>query len=246
GSGNSGDAAVAATAKPNALTMTTTTALEAETLRSEPLAAIAAVQQAAAGTAPKTTSTLTINGDDSCSGAVNDVSEDLAADVDMADDAAVTAEPEGPCNPCQEYSDEFGGNGPVARPGQATPGPAHHRPLGGGWQVGGSSSRETSYPMDIYGDDSSYELQADVPGMREGDISIEILDRHRLVVEGNAAERVRPLTAAEAGLPPGRKPLALRTERRRRRHFKRTFRLPHDVDHRGVTAFIEDGVLIVR
>ncbi|GIL45248.1 hypothetical protein Vafri_2541 [Volvox africanus] len=255
-SGNSGDAAAAGAAaavKPNALTTTTTTtALEAEALTTEPLAAVPAAQQVDAGKAPKSTPTVD---DDSCSGALNDVSEDLAADVEMADDAVVTAEPEGPRDAGGEYSDEVGGKGQAVRPRQATLRPGCHRPLDGSRRVGGSSSRQTSYPMDIYEDDSAYELQADVPGMREGDLSVEVLDRHRLVVEGNsivaAVEQVRPLTvaevaAAEALLPPGRNPRALRTERRRRRHFKRTFRLPHDVDHAGVTASIEDGVLVVR
>ncbi len=37
-----------------------------------------------------------------------------------------------------------------------------------------------------------------------------------------------------------------RLERQRRRHFRRAFRLPHDVDPTAITASLLDGVLIVR
>jgi hypothetical protein len=58
-----------------------------------------------------------------------------------------------------------------------------------------------------------------------------------------SASYLTPLLTPTAHLPTAD---CHRTERFRRRHFRRTFRLPHDVDPSGVTATIRDGVLIVR
>ncbi|KXZ51739.1 hypothetical protein GPECTOR_11g186 [Gonium pectorale] len=130
-----------------------------------------------------------------------------------------------------------------------------HRPLGGGRRVGGSSSAATRYPMDVFEDATSYEVQADVPGMHAADLAVEV-GCGRLVLEGSAVERSGPVTlraltpreqaAAAAAAPPGHTPRAVRTERRRRHHFKRTFRLPHDVDASAITASLHNGVLVVR
>ncbi len=56
-----------------------------------------------------------------------------------------------------------GGQGHVVQQGQAGAlQSALHEPLGGGVRVGGSTSPVTRYPMDVFEDDTSYELQVGV------------------------------------------------------------------------------------
>ncbi|KAG2490543.1 hypothetical protein HYH03_010937 [Edaphochlamys debaryana] len=135
-------------------------------------------------------------------------------------------------------------------PRRRRPRPGHHAPLGGGVRVGGSRGGATKYPMDVFEDDCCYELQADVPGMCESDLVVAA-DAHHLTVEGTdltvTSQASRPVQGAAAGVEGGaRPPRAVRTERRRRRHFKRTFRLPHDADAAAISASLADGVLVVR
>lgn len=80
---------------------------------------------------------------------------------DLMDDAGVeegSEEKLDKTSPAGHGSGVGGGSLRVVGRRASLPRPGHHQPMGGGKRVGGSSLK-TAYPMDIYEDDMSYELQ---------------------------------------------------------------------------------------
>lgn len=86
--------------------------------------------------------------------------------------------------------------------------------------------------VDIYEDGDTFVLTAEVPGMEQDDIHLEITEDH-LVLRGE-----RPL---HTGAPA----LSYHRVERPNGIFQRTFRLPAVVDPEAVSAAYRDGVLRV-
>ena len=88
-------------------------------------------------------------------------------------------------------------------------------------------------PMDLVEGDDAFVLRADLPGMSEGDVSIEVQDA-TLTVSG---ERRAEHEERQRGW--------YRVERSFGR-FSRSLTLPEGVDHEGIRASFDKGVLEVR
>jgi len=103
----------------------------------------------------------------------------------------------------------------------------------GRWMNGleeGTTGNETvSYPVDIHEDDSSYHIEAELPGFTREQINIS-LESSVLTIE---AERK----------PESREGQQQHVNERRYTRVARTFRVPRSVDSEHVEAKLEDGVL---
>jgi HSP20 family protein len=90
--------------------------------------------------------------------------------------------------------------------------------------------RDTRVPVARVDDlDDRFVLDVELPGVRQGDVSVEVCGR-RVLVTGEHRER--------AGL--------LRRRTRSTRHFRLDTVLPADVDPDGVVASLHRGTLTVR
>ena len=98
---------------------------------------------------------------------------------------------------------------------------------------GGTSTRRWIPPMDLVEADDHFVLRADLPGLTEGDVSIEVAD-DVLTISG---ERRFDQKASEGGF--------VRVERGFGA-FKRSLTIPDGVDPEAVTAAFDKGVLEVR
>jgi HSP20 family protein len=98
---------------------------------------------------------------------------------------------------------------------------------------GGSNVRRWVPAMDLVETDEQFVLKADLPGMTEGDVSIEV-ERNVLTISG---ERKTEHEARHEGY--------YRIERATGA-FSRALTLPDGVDAEAVTASFDNGVLEVR
>jgi HSP20 family protein len=98
---------------------------------------------------------------------------------------------------------------------------------------GGTSTRRWIPPMDLVEAEDHFVLRADLPGLSEADVSIEVAD-DVLTVSG---ERHFDQQAAEGGY--------IRVERGFGA-FRRSLTIPDGVDPESVTAAFDKGVLEVR
>lgn len=85
--------------------------------------------------------------------------------------------------------------------------------------------------VDIEETDDAWVVEADLPGVKKGDVDIEVRDSE-LVIHGELKERER------AGI--------LRRRTRRTGQFDYRVTLPGDVDDGQIDAVLRDGVLTVR
>jgi HSP20 family protein len=85
--------------------------------------------------------------------------------------------------------------------------------------------------VDIEEADDAWVVEADLPGVKKGDVNIEVRDGE-LVIHGEVNERER------AGI--------LRRRTRRTGQFDYRVTLPGDVDDAQIDAVLRDGVLTVR
>ena len=88
-----------------------------------------------------------------------------------------------------------------------------------------------SPPVDIEETDDAYVLEAELPGVKRGDVDIELVG-NELTIKGQVVERER------AGI------LRRRTRRTGRYEYRVT--LPDQVDGDKIDANLKDGVLTVR
>lgn len=100
--------------------------------------------------------------------------------------------------------------------------------LGGG-SLGGSSI--WSPPVDLEETDDAWVVEADLPGVKKGDVDIEVRD-NELTIHGEVKERER------TGI--------LRRRTRRTGEFDYRVTLPGEVDADNIDAKLDDGVLSVR
>ena len=85
-------------------------------------------------------------------------------------------------------------------------------------------------PVDVRENEDGYLLDADLPGVAEEDVKLEIHDRHlTIAVETDSDE--------EKGI--------YLVRERRNRSFSRRLALPKDADSNNVSAVFENGVLSV-
>jgi HSP20 family protein len=88
-----------------------------------------------------------------------------------------------------------------------------------------------SPPVDLEETDDAWVVEADLPGVKKGDVSIEVRD-NELAIQGEVKERER------SGV--------LRRRTRRTGQFDYRVTLPGEVDADNVEAQLNDGVLTVR
>lgn len=87
-------------------------------------------------------------------------------------------------------------------------------------------------PVDIREADDSYLVEADVPGVRSENISVDLRDRDlHITGEYGPGPEAEPRTEAQT---------------RRSGHFDYRLTLPGEVDSKGCSAHLEDGVLRLR
>jgi len=90
---------------------------------------------------------------------------------------------------------------------------------------------EFSFPVDIYDREDEVVLVADMPGVRGGDVDVN-LDRGTLTIHGRVSS---PGVAGEW------------TQREfRLGNYSRTFTVGEDIDPSGISAELKDGVLTLR
>ncbi len=99
--------------------------------------------------------------------------------------------------------------------------------------VGGTSLAGEAWtpPVDLEETDDAWLVQADIPGVKKGDVSVEVAD-NELAIHGEVKERER------TGL--------LRRRTRRTGQFDYRVSLPGEVDADNVDAQLDEGVLTVR
>jgi len=100
-----------------------------------------------------------------------------------------------------------------------------------GWPSTFGESGSWSPPVDIEETDDAYVLEAELPGVKRGDVDIELVG-NELTIKGQVVERER------AGI------LRRRTRRTGRYEYRVT--LPDQVDGDKIDANLKDGVLTVR
>jgi HSP20 family protein len=106
--------------------------------------------------------------------------------------------------------------------------------------VSGNGPRRWVPAMDLVETDEFFVLRADLPGMTDGDVQLEIEDR----VLTLAGER-KAGAPSSAGSDEAKGEGYYRLERASGA-FSRSLTLPEGVDHEGITARFEHGVLEVR
>src|SRR6266508_2986250 len=103
-----------------------------------------------------------------------------------------------------------------------------HRP----WGVSRTVVEEWSPQLDLYETDAAFILEADLPGVKKQDVSVEV-EEGDLVLRGERSlERVRTESNFYC-------------HERRAGHFVRRLRLPASVDQKQISAEFRDGVLRV-
>ncbi len=102
----------------------------------------------------------------------------------------------------------------------------------GGWQMPRLSLSETVAPMDVNETDTSIDVSVELPGMDENDIEVSISDDMLTISGEKSQEETR-----EEG--------AVHVSERSYGSFRRSFRLPPEVDASKVAAAFEKGVLTV-
>ena len=95
--------------------------------------------------------------------------------------------------------------------------------------------RNTSLELDIEERPEAYLVSADLPGIGEEDVKVEI---HQGILSIAAEKKVEKNTEGEDGKPV--------TVSRMTRSFKRSFRLPENVDEQGISASMDKGVLALN
>ncbi|CAI2177014.1 10049_t:CDS:1 [Funneliformis geosporum] len=120
--------------------------------------------------------------------------------------------------------------------------------------------------VDVSETDKNYVVEAEVPGMKKEDLSVEFLDDNTLVLKGKIergapAEEMRTVDATgvaegsttepnttgevvEAGGAVIDEP-KLWTSERMRGHFQRSFQFPSKIDHENSKASYKDGILSI-
>jgi HSP20 family protein len=88
-----------------------------------------------------------------------------------------------------------------------------------------------SPPVDIEETDDAYVIEAEVPGVKEKDVNVELVG-NELSITGDIKEQERKGT--------------VRRQTRRRGRFEYRVRLPDQVDDQKIDANLDSGVLTVR
>jgi HSP20 family protein len=99
------------------------------------------------------------------------------------------------------------------------------------WSAGGLGEAVWSPLVDIEETEDAWVVEADLPGVKKGDINIEVSDSE-LAITGETKERER------RGV--------LRRRTRRTGHFEYRVTLPGDADTDNIDASLNEGVLTVR
>lgn len=81
-------------------------------------------------------------------------------------------------------------------------------------------------PVDIYEEEHAYTLKADLPGIAKESLDIS-LDNRELTITGKCAQNTAESSYAEFSV----------------NDYKRSFTIDDDIDAKGITASLENGVL---
>lgn len=103
----------------------------------------------------------------------------------------------------------------------------------------GVGALRSVFPVNVLQSPDAYHLTAELPGISEGDVSVS-LEGRTLTISASKA------SSSEEKAPADESIKILLAERRIRKSFSRSFRLPGDVDEEAdVSAIMENGVLNV-
>lgn len=97
----------------------------------------------------------------------------------------------------------------------------------------GPAQRARAPAADVREEDDGYLVQVDLPGVAEKDLKVSVDDNVLTIL-------------AKAGQDADRKQDGYLVRERRRAAYTRSFVLPRDADHQGVTASFADGVLALN
>jgi len=100
------------------------------------------------------------------------------------------------------------------------------------WGVGRSAAEKWSPALDLYETETAFILEADLPGVREEEVSVEV-ENDELVLTGERTFQ-RETTSG-----------SFHCSERRAGHFVRRLRLPASVDRAQIRAEFNNGVLRV-
>ncbi|KAK0725098.1 HSP20-like chaperone [Lasiosphaeris hirsuta] len=113
----------------------------------------------------------------------------------------------------------------------------------GGSHHGCQHRQHTMHPhFDLLELPAAFRLYAELPGVKKEDVVIELTDPKTLVIKGTVQHSYRTRTAGGAGETDDP---ALLISERGAGSFTRTAKLPVEVAREGITASLEDGVLVV-
>ncbi|PKC16152.1 HSP20-like chaperone [Rhizophagus irregularis] len=106
--------------------------------------------------------------------------------------------------------------------------------------------------VDVLENDKNYVIEAEVPGMKKEDLSVEFLDDGTLIMKGKieqgtapSTEGMRTVDTDTSGIvSTGTKP-TFWTSERVRGHFQRSFQFPGRIDPENVKASYKDGLLSI-
>ncbi len=105
----------------------------------------------------------------------------------------------------------------------------HPRQLTRRWEVRPQEQQERALPVDVRDEDEAYVLTAFVPGLTAEQLNIQILDE-ALSIEGEYKHDESEYLMSELPVGP----------------FRRTLRLPAELDAEKAEAKIDNGVLTLR
>mmetsp|Transcript_31991 Transcript_31991/g.82862 ORF Transcript_31991/g.82862 Transcript_31991/m.82862 type:complete len:169 (-) Transcript_31991:120-626(-) len=113
-------------------------------------------------------------------------------------------------------------------------------------QHSGASNKYIDLHIDFLETETAYKLLADMPGLGQQDVNLELQNR-TLVVSGEPAAPTGSAVSSEQGKDADSSEAAKTAKfaSLRRKAYKRTVQLPNDVDETGIGASMDKGVLEV-
>ena len=97
--------------------------------------------------------------------------------------------------------------------------------------------------VDVRATKDNYELEMELPGMTENDVTIDLKDREITIASVEDAKSSKEEKAEEKANEKNR--VTYLVKERVTNHFTRSFTLPDDIDSEGVNAKFQNGLLTI-
>ena len=101
--------------------------------------------------------------------------------------------------------------------------------------------RRSAFPVDVVQSEAEYILTAELPGFSDEDVSLRI-DNKTMTISASKSIENEADDGENADVEESDSRV-LRTERRSKKSFHRSFTLPKDVDESAISAAMENGIL---